>query len=367
MIVKDESDVIARCLESIAACVDEIIIVDTGSSDDTKLIVRNYTDKIYDFKWVMDFAAARNFAFSKATQDFIFWMDADDILEVQEKRGFLELKRKLANHIDVVMMKYNVEFDEAGKVTQAFYRERIFRRETNPQWVGRIHEAIQLQGTVIRSDVCISHKPVLEKKDKLRNLRFFEKMIADGIAFDAREQHYYAQELSFNKRYAECIPEFEKYLAMPDGWNEQQIKSCQLLAQAYNEVGQEEKGLETLYRSFKFDEPRAEVLCDIGKYFFVRGQFKHAAGWYKQAYSLDVQDFPQGQRVYECYDVVPAIHLCACYEKLGDLEKALHYHEITLKLRPNHEAVLRNELFFKPLRAQISRLARKPPKGGKRR
>lgn len=59
MIVKNEERVLARCLESVRECMDEIIIVDTGSSDATKEIAARYTDKIYDFEWIDDFAAAR--------------------------------------------------------------------------------------------------------------------------------------------------------------------------------------------------------------------------------------------------------------------------------------------------------------------
>lgn len=76
MIVKNEERVLARCLESVRECMDEIIIVDTGSSDATKEIAARYTDKIYDFEWIDDFAAARNFSFSKASMDFAMWLDA---------------------------------------------------------------------------------------------------------------------------------------------------------------------------------------------------------------------------------------------------------------------------------------------------
>ena len=72
MIVKNEEAVLGRCLESIKDMVDEIIIVDTGSMDNTKNIAKRYTDKIYDFPWCDDFSAARNFAFSKAKSFSLF-------------------------------------------------------------------------------------------------------------------------------------------------------------------------------------------------------------------------------------------------------------------------------------------------------
>ena len=70
MIVKNEEAVLGRCLESAAALVDEIVIVDTDSTDATKEIARKFTDKLFDFPWVDDFAAARNFSFDRASGDY---------------------------------------------------------------------------------------------------------------------------------------------------------------------------------------------------------------------------------------------------------------------------------------------------------
>ena len=69
MIVKDEEDVLRRCLSSVKKCVDEIIIVDTGSKDNTIKIATEFTDKIYNYKWCDDFSKARNFAFSKGKEE----------------------------------------------------------------------------------------------------------------------------------------------------------------------------------------------------------------------------------------------------------------------------------------------------------
>ena len=86
MIVKNEVDTNASCLESVKDIVDEINIVDTGSTNQTKKVLKRYTHRIYDFEWVYDFAEARNHAFQQATKDFILWLDADDVfLEIIKK------------------------------------------------------------------------------------------------------------------------------------------------------------------------------------------------------------------------------------------------------------------------------------------
>ena len=88
MIVKNEERVLARCLDSVADLVDEIIIVDTGSTDATKEIAARYTEQIYDFVWQDDFAAARNFSFSKASMDYIYAPDADEVLDAENRARF---------------------------------------------------------------------------------------------------------------------------------------------------------------------------------------------------------------------------------------------------------------------------------------
>lgn len=84
MIVKDEEAVLERCLESVRGIADEIIIVDTGSTDATKAIAKRYTDKIYDYVWTNDFAAARNESLKHATGKWILVLDADEYLSLDE-------------------------------------------------------------------------------------------------------------------------------------------------------------------------------------------------------------------------------------------------------------------------------------------
>lgn len=115
MIVKNEEQSIARCLNSVKGLVDEIVIVDTGSTDKTKQICRQFTDRIFDFEWVDDFSAARNFAFAQATQDYILWLDADDVLSEDDQKKFRKLKETLSPDVDAVSMEYHLSFDAEGK------------------------------------------------------------------------------------------------------------------------------------------------------------------------------------------------------------------------------------------------------------
>lgn len=112
MIVKDEEKVLGRCLQSVQDIVDQIIIVDTGSIDKTKDIAKEYNAEIYEFQWVDDFSKARNYAFSKAKEDFILWLDADDVIMETDARKLQHLKENLDANVDAVSMNYVLTEDE---------------------------------------------------------------------------------------------------------------------------------------------------------------------------------------------------------------------------------------------------------------
>ena len=161
MIVKDEEEWLGPCLESAKAIADEIVIVDTGSSDKTKEIAASYGAKIFDFKWIDDFSAARNFAFSKATQDFIIWLDADDKLDGAEK-----LKPMLAAldpQFSAVLMQYFYGFDEHGNCTALHLKNRVVRNDGNFTWKGRIHEDLiptMTASVTSTTEVAVYHRSI---------------------------------------------------------------------------------------------------------------------------------------------------------------------------------------------------------------
>ena len=152
----------------------EIIIIDTGSTDKTKKIVSKYTDKIYDFKWINDFSAARNYSFSLATKDYIMWLDADDILKEEDHHKLKELKQTMTNKYDIVMLKYNIAFDKLGRDTFSYYRERLLKRSKNYKWNDRVHEYIELTGNLKKEDIAITHDKKIKEKST-RNLNIYKE------------------------------------------------------------------------------------------------------------------------------------------------------------------------------------------------
>lgn len=345
MIVKDEELVIGRCLDSVKDLVDEIIIVDTGSTDKTKDIAIMYTDNLYDFEWINDFSAARNFSFSKARKDYILWLDADDILLNEDKIKFQQLKETLDNKIDMVIMKYNVTFDKNNKPSFSYNRERLLKRTMGYLWCGQVHEAIAHYGNILYSDVAISHKKI--KATPLdRNLKIYETMILNGKKLDPREEFYYARELMDNNRLDDAIEKFTLFIDSPEGWIENKISACKNLAECFFRQNKNIAGLKALLRSFQFDEPRAEICCDIGYYFFVLEEYSKSIFWYKLALTRNLDPTSGAFQLIDCYDYIPCMQLCVCYDKIGDKQKAYEYNEKAGLVKPYDESYLYNKDYF---------------------
>lgn len=346
MIVRDEEDVMARCLACVRDIVDEIIVVDTGSTDRTKEIAAEMGARVLDFEWVDDFAAARNYAFAQATMDYILWLDADDVIDAENQEALQALKESLDGEIDTIMMRYHVAFDENGKPTYTFYRERLVRREAGFRWFGRVHEAIVTGGKSIRSEIAVRHEK-LRAGEPGRNLRIYERMLAEGETMEPRHRYYYARELYANGRDAEAIVLLEEAIEDKKTWIENRIGACKDLAGCCLRTGDTEGALKALCRSFALGDPRAEICCDLGRILMRRGDYRSAIFWYKAAPECTPSEQGGGFAMPECRGYVPFIQLCVCYDKIGKHDLAEMYNEKAAALKPGDPSVKLNREYFK--------------------
>lgn len=352
MIVKNEEDVLGRCLSGMAEVADEIIIVDTGSTDGTVDVAEKYTDKVYNFEWCDDFSAARNFSFSKATCDFVIWLDADDVVTFENAEKLIELKRSFSKKDDVFMLRYECAFDEDGRATYYFYRERIFRRASNPKWKGRVHEAVEYSGGVRYSDIAIKH---FSKKAEYgeRNLKIYEKQKALGESFSPRDVFYYGRELFYHRKYDDAKKTLSDFLKDENGWKENKIEACKILSDIYTARKDHENALKILLYSFLFGPPRAEVCCKIGSAFVGKNDFHTAAFWYETALGSS-ESTVTGAFVNDEYsEFIPLIMLAFCNDRLGKTAEAEEYNRRAGLIRPNSEAYLYNLKYFEELKNRL--------------
>lgn len=347
MIVKNEDDVLDRCLSSISDLVDEIIIVDTGSTDKTKEIAEKFTDKIYEFPWIHDFSAARNFSYSKATKDYILWIDADEVIYEEDREKFRKLKETLDDSVDSVTMRNNEAFDEDGNVTFSFRRNRLVKRENNFKWKGACHNLLVVSGKIINSDIGIAHKKLKKRTD--RTLKIFQNRLEKGEKFNVRDLYYYANELYDHKLYEEALIFYDKVIHRPDGWSENKIFACGRISDYYTSIGDLKNAFKYSFKAFEYTLPRAEFCCRLGKLFIQQQKWNEAIFWYELAANLEKPKDSWGFFSDPYWTWIPNIQLCVCYDKLGNHEKAFEYNEIARSYVPSNQSVLDNVKYFKKL------------------
>ena len=192
MIVKDEETVLERCLSSVRNYVDEIIIVDTGSTDATRDIAKHYTDQVYPFEWVNDFSAARNESLKHASGKWILVLDADEYFEEAEIRKLRRLLESMdpqphiiynVTIVSLIGSKSNPSINE-GKVG------RVFGNHLGIRYVRPIHEQPKsslpgIEMSRIDLPVRVFHSGYIEetlaaKNKHQRNLELFNRMEQSG-------------------------------------------------------------------------------------------------------------------------------------------------------------------------------------------
>ncbi len=162
MIVRNEERNLAECLAPVASLFDEIVIVDTGSVDDTRRIAGRFTPHVFEFPWCDDFSAARNEALRHATGDWLFWLDADDRLSETDGVKLRALLRSLGREPRAYFMNTACSSQYACEGETLITHPRLFRRHPDLRWEGRVHEQLRpepasLGYELFFSDVLIRH------------------------------------------------------------------------------------------------------------------------------------------------------------------------------------------------------------------
>jgi tetratricopeptide (TPR) repeat protein len=222
MIVKNEEANLPACLASVADLVDEVVVVDTGSSDATREVAATVTARVFEFPWVDDFAAARNESLRHATGDWIFWLDADDRLDEESRHKLRALFAGLKNENVAYVMKCLCASDTPGGADTVVDHVRLFRNDPLLRWKYRVHEqilpAVRAQGGEVRwADVVIRHvgyqDPALRHRKLERDLGLLRREVADqpDDPFTLFNLGSVYQELG---RTAEALPILQRSLAL---------------------------------------------------------------------------------------------------------------------------------------------------------
>ncbi len=284
MIVKNEADVLRRCLVSIADLMDEIIIVDTGSTDNTKEIAAEFTDKIYDFKWQEDFAAARNFAFSKAEMDYIYSADADEVVDYFNHKRLAELKQALLPEIEIVQMHYITppEFNTTANY-QKEYRPKLYKRLREFVWVDAVHETVRLEPVVYDSDIEIKHLP--KSLHSSRDFELFRRVFEREGRLSAKLHSMLVKELFLSgttKDFLAASHIFEAVLKQQDASLDMKKEAICSLCHIYHESGDTARFFALAFKLMP-DAVCGELCYEIGSYFMEQADYEEAVQWFEAA------------------------------------------------------------------------------------
>jgi len=312
MIVRNEEKELARCLDSLVDLMDEIIIVDTGSTDRTKEIASHYTKHVLDFFWCNDFAAARNFAASQATMEYMYTADADEVLDAENQKKFAELKQVMLPEIEIVQMQYVNQLNEKNTLYnfEKEYRPKLYRRIRDFVWIDPIHETLRTEPVVFDSEVEILHYPqtIHSGRDFQELHRIFER----GIRLSKRLHHMYAMELFLSGQNQDFIEAKDVFLAtmeQEDRTDDEVREAICVLVKCYHI----QKDIPHMMSFALKDamQPTSETCCELGIFYEEQNDLTEAMLWYQNA-AMETESILDLRTLNQ----IPGKRMEACREKL---------------------------------------------------
>jgi len=348
MIVMNEERDLPGCLQSTRGLVDEIIVVDTGSKDRTPEIAREFGAKVYPFKWVNDFAAARNESIRHATGDYILWLDADDRIPPQERENFVRWKQELPTSEKRAYWFIVESPKEEEFLTERCYQMRVFPRVEGVRFIRRVHESIleSINALGIPSSYCditIRHVGYARKADMHRKANRNLKLLLAALAEapDDPTIHWHLSmtynvigEKEKSARHAESLLSL-----IPDGKLEGEERQWQIaalvhLGNLYAELGREKEAEKTLRKAMELDRNNPMSAFFLARLLIKQRAYTKALPILQRLREKDLQvyqvPYPQKAVKFYCH-----IWLGHCYETLGKRNEAVREYALASKVNPS--------------------------------
>lgn len=342
IIAKNEEKNIERCLEALKPTGFELVVVDTGSADRTKETARQHTRCVYDYVWCDDFAAAKNFAVSKASNDCVMIIDSDEFLEALDRE---ELDRMLSEHPDEVgrIQRRNTFSRKGVGQENREWINRIFDRRKF-HYEGRIHEQIMPLGgggyRTYQAPVVIEHTGYdltdEERRKKAdRNITLLQRELEHLAAEEEQEQAPYllyqlGKSYYMTGNYAKACEFFSRGLSYDlNPKLEYVIDMVETYGYALLNSGHAKQALffENIYQEFGTS---ADFQFLMGLIYMNNARFEEAvAEFFKAVKHSECRN--QGTNSYAAYYNAGVIYECLgnrekareCYGKCGEYEPAV--------------------------------------------
>lgn len=348
LIVRDEEQTLARCLDSFAREVDEVVVVDTGSRDRTREIARRYTDRVYDFEWRDDFAAARQFAFDRATSEWVAWVDADDVVLNAER--IRPLVAAAPDGVAGFEWRYVYERDERGDAVCEFWRERCVRNDGAFRWQGRVHEVLvpssprELRRT---DEVVVEHRRQQSRvPQKLgRNLRILERERREaGPAARPRLFFYLANEYASAGRNRRALACYRKYLRVAT-WDDERYVAEVRVANLLRAGRRYEEAVDASLRALKICPHWPDAYFGLAETYYYLRDWHKVVHWCEVGRAMPRPDTPLFVNPLD-YRFNWIIYYTNALFHLGELREALEWTKRALAVRPEDPWHRQNFLTF---------------------
>ena len=336
MIVRDEEEMLPRCLEAVASVVDEIVIVDTGSKDRTIEIAGSFGARVIEREWTGSFADARNTSFDHATGDWLLYLDADEVLVAQDAEQLRGLTSQTWRDAFYLVETNFTGHEEAGTaVTHSAMR--MFRNRPEYRFSGRLHEQIAqnlpayLPERIHQSNVRVEHYGYLgsvrdAKEKSRRNIELLLAQKAESaptpfLHFNLGSEYFAAEDP------AAALAEFEQAWAMiaaegPDGQHEftpsllvRLVKALRVCDRPQDAIEMARVGLEMFpgFTDLVYEQAIASLSCE---------REDDAIEYFERCLALG--DAPTGYTaVVGCGTYLPRISLAELHLGKGEIESAL--------------------------------------------
>ena len=332
VIVRDGAEDLAWCLESFQHEVDEIIVVDTGSKDATKEIAHRYTPHVYDFAWREDFAAARNFALSKAHGKWAFFPDSDERLADASRGGKLRKAARMAGEQGADALELiRHEIDLAGHDIELADNPAVRMMKIDPglRYREPIHEYLVHEdghpvatARIFAKDILLLHRgyaPERRAEKTARNLALLEKMEREGVA--KPYLHYYLTGIYVNAgRWEDACREAELSIAAGEHPSDGALDIWLNYQTAVEKLGDEARLRELCERTIRVAPGLPQSYVRLGVFEMIAGNYEAAEQRFVEALRREKEFSAACPDDYDIFQpFVPQVeHLLAdCRKELG--------------------------------------------------
>jgi tetratricopeptide (TPR) repeat protein len=349
---KEEAKLLDRALVFVAKYIDEICITQAGDkpSEEVSRIIKKYKGKESFWKWNSSFADARNFNFSQATKKYIFWTDADDIVEGAENIPEL-IRRMEEEKIDAIVMNYLYAFDVYGNCITQHLKTRIVRKDA-VKWVGKVHEDFQELRQInafMTEDVKILHKSEEKriKESGERNLKMAKEIYKDDPK-DPRNTWLVANANRAMDNLDEAIKWYKKFIEVSNSEEEKYL--------AYLDIADIESRKDVKV-GIDYALKALNLRPKYPNAYFVLGKLNHKIKKLEQARDFILTGLTLPLPITSIivwnpreYDAVPLSELVVIYFELGKVQEAVSAIKLVKKIYPDdkevdkHFSILNEEL-----------------------